>query len=170
MILIMGKKGFTLVEVMVATVIFAIGFLATLAMMTGATGGNKNSRVIGGAAEVAAQWMETLTSLTYTSIATDPLLVDPPGATNGIAFIRNPLPSIAQVQAVIPFTPDLPNPGARPADNTRTTPDGQYTIYWNVADNTPIPDTKTIMVIVTSTGWGLDAQRTVALQSIIPRR
>lgn len=162
--LIVENKGFTLVEVMVSMVIFTIGFLATLAMIVSATGGNMKARATGGAAEVAAQWMETLTSLPYTSLVTDPLLVDGPAA------IRNPLPSIAQVQAIFPYTPDRPDPVARPADYTRTTADGNYTIYWNVADNTPITDTKTIMVIVTSTGSGAEAQKTVVLQSIIPRR
>ena len=34
------------------------------------------------------------------------------------------------------------------ADGSATSPDGFYTIYWNIADNTPMPDTKTIRVII----------------------
>ena len=63
---------------------------------------------------------------------------------------------------------DSPNPVARPADYQVTSPDGSYTTYWNVAEDTPVPGTKTIMVIVTSTGLG--PQKTVVLQHIIPER
>ena len=153
-------QGFTLVEVMVALVIFGLGFTAVVMMTTGSAGSNATARAISGSAEKAAEQIELLTSLPYE----DPLLQD--DAVNiGLAFIRNPLPSVAAIAAGVY---DSPNPVARPADYQVTSPDGSYTTYWNVAEDTPVPGTKTIMVIVTSTGLG--PQKTVVLQHIIPER
>lgn len=157
--------GFTLVEVMVAIIIFALGFTAVVTMTTGSVGGNAQARAMSGAAETAAEWVEVLTALPYS----DPLLtdtVDPAvggvATANSLDRIRNPMPAVG---AIFQGSPD---PVARPAEYTRTTPDGNYTIYWNVAEGTPIPKTKTLMVIVTSTGLG--PQKTVVLQHIIPER
>lgn len=178
-------QGFTLVEVMVAIVIFALGFTAVVTMTIGSIGSNATARAISGSAEKAAEHIELLTNLPYE----DALLQDDPtvtGANLGLGTIRNPLPSVA---AITGGAFDMPNPAARPADYTQVTspagvctitdavgapiagpcnPEVNYTIYWNVAENTPIPRTKTIMVIVTSTGLG--PQKTVVLQHIIPER
>ncbi len=35
------------------------------------------------------------------------------------------------------------------ADHYEDSPDGNYTIFWNIADDVPVPDCKTIRVIVT---------------------
>lgn len=152
-------QGFTLIEVMVAIVIFALGFTAVVIMTTGSVGSNAIARATSGSAEKAAEQIEILTALPYE----DTLLQDT--ANIGLGFIRNPLPSVAQVAA---GAYDSPNPAARPADYQVTSPDGYYTIYWNVAEDTPIAGCKTIMVIVTSTGLG--PQKTVILQHIIPER
>jgi hypothetical protein len=45
--------------------------------------------------------------------------------------------------------------------------EGKYTINWNVADDTPITNTKTINVTVIWTDQGV--QKTVSLQRVIPR-
>lgn len=158
MMKIRQMQGFTLVEVMVAIVIFALGFTAVMTMTTGSVGSNATARAISGSAEKAAEQIELLTVLPYN----DPLLQE--GANVGLASIRNPLPSVAAVAA---GAYDSPNPAARPADYPPVT-SGDYTIYWNVAVDTPIPGTKTIMVIVTSTGLG--PKKTVVLQHIIPER
>lgn len=174
-------QGFTLVEVLVAMVVFSIGVAAVLTMTTGSVGSNASARSVSGSAEAAAEMLEVLTSLPYNDVCLqdDPnLLNDPtlpcfqvtpranPTLLNlGINAIRNPLPTAAQIAA---GTQDRPDPVARPADYQMTSPDGDYTIYWNVAENTPFVGTKTIMVIVTSTGRG--PQKTVILQHIIPER
>ena len=158
MMKIRQMQGFTLVEVMVAIVIFALGFTAVMTMTTGSVGSNATARAISGSAEKAAEQIELLTVLPYN----DPLLQE--GANVGLASIRNPLPSVAAVAA---GAYDSPNPAARPADYPPVI-SGDYTIYWNVAVDTPIPGTKTIMVIVTSTGLG--PKKTVVLQHIIPER
>jgi prepilin-type N-terminal cleavage/methylation domain-containing protein len=181
MMKIRRMQGFTLVEVMVAIVIFALGFTAVVTMTTGSVGSNATARAISGSAEKAAEQIELLTVLPYE----DALLQDT--ANIGLGFIRNPMPSVAKVQDEGAY--DSPNPAARPADYRQVTspagvcsitdsvgaivprscsPDTNYTIYWNVAEDTPIPGTKTIMVIVTSTGLG--PQKSVVLQHIIPER
>jgi hypothetical protein len=46
------------------------------------------------------------------------------------------------------------------------TPEGAYAIFWNVADDTPITNTKTVRVIVTWNARG--ANRSVSMQHVIP--
>lgn len=157
----MGKQtaaGFTLVEVLIAIVVLGIGFLGTASLMNGTVGGNARALAISGATRVAADQLELLTSLDYN----DPLLQDqdiPGDPFFGINGIRNPLPPIA------PGIQDRPNPVARPADQEIASADNNYTIYWNIAEDNPMVGTKTLVVVVTSTGLG--PQKTVALQQVI---
>ena len=44
------------------------------------------------------------------------------------------------------------------ADGTATSPDNNYTIFWNVAVDEPMPNLKTIRVIVTRNYYGLQKQ------------
>jgi type IV pilus assembly protein PilV len=53
------------------------------------------------------------------------------------------------------------------AQNPHQATEGSYTINWNVTDDTPITNTKTINVTVTWTDRGV--QKTVSLQRVIPR-
>ena len=38
--------------------------------------------------------------------------------------------------------------GNQPADHSSTTEDGKYTIFWNIAEDVPMPHLKTIRVLV----------------------
>lgn len=50
------------------------------------------------------------------------------------------------------------------ADGNKTSADGKYTITWDVTDDTPMPDTKTLEITVTSQdGW---QQRSVVVNYI----
>jgi prepilin-type N-terminal cleavage/methylation domain-containing protein len=53
------------------------------------------------------------------------------------------------------------------AQNPHQATEGRYTINWNVADDTPITNAKTINVTVTWTDHGV--QKSVSLQRVIPR-
>ena len=53
------------------------------------------------------------------------------------------------------------------AQNPHQATEGMYTINWNVTDDTPITNTKTINVTVTWTDQGV--QKSVSLQRVIPR-
>ena len=97
----MNTRGFTLLEVMVAMAIFAIGCLAVGSLQILAINANAGAREGTEAATQATDQLETLLALPYDSIV------------NGGPVTR-----------------------------------GAYTLSWNVADDTPLPDTKTITVTV----------------------
>jgi prepilin-type N-terminal cleavage/methylation domain-containing protein len=146
-----NQQGFSLIEILVALTVLAIGFMGVLTMTTTSTGSNVKAKAITSAAAVAADRMEMLMGLPYT----DPLLLDTNG--DGSAGLRDPFTLGAM---------EIPNPAANPTDYQITSADGLYTIYWNVAVNFPTVNTKTVRVIVTTTGLG--PQKTVYLESVIP--
>ncbi len=102
-----GNSGFTLIEVLFAIAIFAIGILALTSLQAVYIGGNSSARIQTEATTLAAQWLERLKILPYAHDDLDP--------------VGNP-----HRQAV-----------------------GAYRIEWNVADNSPINEVKTIRITVT---------------------
>jgi len=129
--------GFTLIEVIIALAVLTIGILAVNAMQTVSVRGNFSANRITTAATWATDRAEVLFNLEYD----DPLLLDDGGgAADGIAGLDNGL---------LPAT--APN-----ADGSEVSPDGQYTVYWNVAEDVPMENLKTIRVIVTHTTLGAD--------------
>ncbi len=119
-----NTKGFTLIELLIALVIFAVGILGLATMQTTAIKGNSKGRQISEASNVAADRIETFLSLDYD----DPLLDDDNG-THGL-------------------------------DDNLANSDGQYDsdgdgvndVFWNVAFDYPVPDTKTIKIFVDPPG------------------
>lgn len=77
-----NENGFTIVEVMVALVIFSIGVLGLAAMQIDFIQGNATARGVTEAANRASSKMEELVALQFTNRGTDPILdpaaVDPP--------------------------------------------------------------------------------------------
>ena len=69
---IINKKGFTLVEIMIALTIFSMGILGVAVMQISAIKGNASSSRLTTASAVAQGRMEELLALNYT----DPLLSD----------------------------------------------------------------------------------------------
>jgi len=132
------EKGFTLLEVIVAISILTFGILAVASMQAASIRGNSFSSSVTEGTTWAGDEVERLMALSWD----DPLLQD----TDGDG------------------APGLGDIGGN-ADNNNV--QGRYTIYWNVADNTPITNTKTINVIVTWTDRG--SQKTVSLQRVVPR-
>ena len=102
-----GNSGFTLIEVLVAIVIFAIGILALTSLQAVYIGGNSSARMQTEATTLAAQSLERLKILPYAHDDLDP--------------VGNPHRQIV----------------------------GAYRIEWNVADNSPINEVKTIRITVT---------------------
>ena len=121
-----SKGGFTLIEVLIAITIFAIGILAVVTMQTTSVFGNAKARQISEETSWASDQMEKLLGQNYA------LLVDGAGTTAGL--------------------PGLDDGGITPATTADggpiVSPDGAYNIYWNVADNQPVANLKTIRVIV----------------------
>jgi prepilin-type N-terminal cleavage/methylation domain-containing protein len=102
-----GNNGFTLIEVLVAIAIFAIGILALTSLQAVYIGGNSSARMQTGATTLATQWLERLKILPYAHDDLDP--------------VGNPHRQVV----------------------------GAYQIEWNVADNSPINEVKTIRITVT---------------------
>lgn len=115
-----GKGGFTLVEVMISICVLSIGLLAVASMQTTATQGNSHGGHVTTASAYAQGKIEALTAMEYD----DTDLQD----TNGdLAAGLNDIDD----------------------DSDHVQTEGPYTIYWNVSEDDPIDNTKTIRVIVT---------------------
>jgi len=146
------QSGFTLLEVLIALFIFSIGILGVNAMQLTSTQGNGKANRITEASNIAADRIEQFLSTPYmpgdagTNLLDDDgdLLVDELdeqevsdgiGTNNGALGLTDIPPNTADVGPV---------PSA----------DGNYQIYWNVAADYPVTDTKTLRVIVDPPGNG----------------
>lgn len=147
-----GNKGFTLVEVMIAIVVLCVGLLGVLSLQTTSTGDNSLARTITEASTFSSEQLETLLFTRYSSAT----LLDT--NNDGLAGLNRPFPSLPlQPGQVIPdgnyiVAPDFA--GLAP-DFRATSPDGNYTLCWNVAIDTPLRNVKTVRVIAISTGRGV---------------
>lgn len=115
-----NNAGFTLVEVVIAISILAVGLLGVAAMQTYSIQVNSAAGRMSTRINWAQDKMEELKAMPFS----DPWL----------EAAGNP-------------------PGVDSAGNTheQTTSDG-YTVRWDIADNTPTPNTKRIVVTVTGKG------------------
>ncbi len=135
----MNEKGFSLLEILIALSIFSIGLLAVAEMQIMAMKGNAFSSKTTGGTTLAQDQMEQLMALTYSSQTTDNNLVDTD--SDGDAGLNDATTTTADF------------------NQTQDT----YTIYWNISDDSVMPNTKTINVIVT---WD---NSSVSIQNIKPR-
>ena len=148
-----NEKGFTLLEVIVAISILTIGLLAVASMQVSAIRGNASAYGITEATSWASDQVEKLMVLPYNHSE----LVDTDGDgtdedVNGDAG-----------------DDDGGNFGL--GDTTLNTADhhvtrGKYTVYWNIAVDVAVNNTKTVNVIVTWTDHGI--QKRVSIRNIIP--
>jgi type IV pilus assembly protein PilV len=117
-------QGFTLIEVLIALTIFAVGLLAVAAMQTSAITVNSTAGQITTRMTWAQDKLEELMALPYS----DPLLEDlgdPPSGTDSAGNLHQETISEGSVN---------------------------YTILWTVTDDTLITGTKLITVTVTGRG------------------
>jgi prepilin-type N-terminal cleavage/methylation domain-containing protein len=140
-----NEAGFTLIEVIVALAILTIGILAVNAMQTAAVRGNMAASDITIASTWAADRVEQIFGMEYDDFEdlngnglrstqdTDDNGIDNDDEGGNIDGISN-------------F--GLEQNTAGTADYNDVSPDGRYTVLWNVAEEVPMPDTKTIYVIV----------------------
>lgn len=115
-------QGFSLLEVVLSLAIFSIGIVGLYSVQTRTIGQNYTASRITTAVNWGAEKVEDLLALSYQDLKDT--------NNNGTAGLGNS--TIAT------------------ADGSETSPDGVYTLLWNVAVNRPIYKTKTIRVIVTS--------------------
>lgn len=141
-----NRKGFSLIEVIVAIGILSVGILAVASMQGAAVKNNVFAERRTEAATWAADRVEKLMDLDWD----DSLLSDTDGdgqsGLDDADFDNNPATTDG-------------------ADHIES--QGNYTIYWNVADNVPIENVKTLRVIVVWSNYGIQGR--VVMERLIPR-
>lgn len=131
-------NGFTLIEVIVALAILTVGILSVNAMQIVSVRGNNTANRLTTAATWATDRAEVLFNQEYDA---PDLLDDGGGAADGLGGLNDAT--------------------AATADGNDVSPDGEYTIFWNVAEDEPMPNLKTINVIVIRNDLG--TQKTLTL-------
>ena len=122
------NSGFSLIEVIIALAIFSIGIVGLYAVQTRTISQNTTSSRITTAVTWASDKAEDLLAHNYKDL-TDT-------NTNGVAGLSDTNPNCATAGNIV--------------DGCEVSPDGIYTLQWNVAENRPIYRSKIIRVIVTS--------------------
>ena len=148
--IVTNQIGMSLVEILVAIAIGSIGFLALAAMQTTAMHGNTFSATTTDATTLAQTQMEGLMRLTYSALTTDTELVDTD--SDGDAGLNDATAGTADSSLL-----------DQPLNNWG------YDIFWNISDDTPITNTKTVNVIVAWTDPANGQHRTVSIQGTKPR-
>jgi prepilin-type N-terminal cleavage/methylation domain-containing protein len=150
--MIKSEKGFTLVELLIAMVILGIAFMGLANMQISCINSNSNAGRLTKAIILAQDKMEEIKSLN----PGHPDLADTNPGNNG--NLR---------QSIEPRDSDHRESQIEiKGENTQSVPDLDYDSYtriWNVADDTPFPGRKTVVVIVT---WGI-YHKSVAVSSVI---
>ncbi|MDY0268508.1 type IV pilus modification PilV family protein [Trichloromonas sp.] len=119
--LLSDSSGFTLIEVLITLVIFAVGILGLALMQISAIKGNSVANRVTEAANIASNQIEQIFSWDYN----DNRLEED---TNGIYTLTNGADQVA--------------------DGHQLDAGGNYDIIWNVQENTPVADSKTVDVTV----------------------
>jgi len=134
------ETGFSLIEVLIAITVFSIGILAVITMQTTSIGGNGKARQITEETTLAADRIDTLLGLTYSGSVdvdgdgTNQVLTNDTNG-NGKCDLNENCFGLNDITAAT-------------ADGNVISPDGAYTIYWNVAVDVPFRNMKTVRVIV----------------------
>jgi type IV pilus assembly protein PilV len=121
-------RGFTLLEAVIAVAILAFGILAVASMQLSSIRGNAFAGDVTEATTWAHDELEKLSALPWD----DPQLQDSDGdgaaGLGDTGFDNNPDTAADADQ----------NPVVR----------GRYTLFWNIADDDPVPNTKTIRLVI----------------------
>ncbi len=125
------EKGFSLVEVLAGVMIFAFGMLGVAALLTATVRDNSFSSDMSEATLLAASQLDVLLAVPYDTAPELTEAADADGA-DGIGGIDD-VGAKADGQWL---------------DQGKN---GKFDIYWNVVADAPVPDSKTINVIVQ---WG----------------
>lgn len=134
-------KGFTLLELLIALVIFAVGILGAATMQISSISENSHAMRITEASTASASELERLLS---------DLLLDENAYEANIDFQDNESTgSNAGVTGL-----DNTDATGKLADSGPVT-QGIYTLFWNVADDYPVLGTKTIRVIARRNDKGI---------------
>jgi len=151
-----NNDGFTLIEVVVALGVLSMGVISLFLMNSMIVRGNAGANRVSESTTWASHRMENLIAMPYDShnngVDDDgDTVVDDPGEqfTDG-SGTNNGSGGLGDVPAKNVGDPTLV------ADHSVVSPDGLYTVYWNVAEDYPDPNMKTITVIVRNANLGSD--------------
>jgi len=122
-----NNDGFTLLEVIISMAIFTIAIIALYTLQAATINQNTRASRITTADTWASDKIEELISSDYDEVN------DSDG--DGNAGIQDTT--------------------AAAVDGSAVSPDGVYTVLWNVVEEQPLPNTKTLRVIVTSRRAGV---------------
>lgn len=157
-----NQQGFTLIEILIAVTVFAIGILAVASMQISSIKGNSSASGLTEAATLAEEKMEELMAIGYD----DARLIDTDGDGTNQDADNDGIDDGGDDFGLDDY-PQNPK-GAPYLDQDFFTPSqigpSQYNIYWNIAEDEPITNNKTIRVIVTWQGEG--RARRVTLNSV----
>ena len=107
-----GEKGFSILEILIAVSVFAIGLLAVASLLITASRGNRVGNAYSTATILAQRQIETLKSVKRTDFEADPAKVFPTLRVGVYADPNNPV-------------------------NENGAPGGIFTRTWTIAANTP---------------------------------
>ena len=126
---VQSQQGFTLIEVMIAIIILGVGLLALVTMQSTGIFGNATANQITASSNWAANRIEYIMTLPYDHSD----LRDANGS------------GAAGLDAI-----------GDAADGKESSPDGYYTIYWNVVEEEPMPNLKRVRIHVHRNERGQD--------------
>ena len=160
-----GERGFTLLEVLGAILIFAFGVLALSRTQIAAISTNSSANDLTEATRIAQSNIELLMNLPYNDAsALRDLNGDSTGQDGNSNGIDNDDEGLS-VDGVPAFGLNKTDANGQPADYTTTERNGRDTIFWNVALDRPVPQTKTIRTIVRWTGKN-NVTRSVTMDAV----
>jgi type IV pilus assembly protein PilV len=140
------QEGYSLVEILIAITVLAFGLMAVATMQVTAIKTNASASGMSQGLTLAQAKVEELMNLSYNH---SDLLDDGGGINNGTGQDTAPDDGVDD---------DGGNFGlddTTGADGSEAN-DSRYTIYWNIAVDEPVTNSKTIRVIVTWTERGRD--------------
>jgi Tfp pilus assembly protein PilV len=139
-----GRAGFTIIEALIAIFILSIGILAVCSMQVSGLKGNATAHQYTDYATLAMQKMETLMAMPYSSLPGDTSEAGEDYAGEDGFFTTG-----------------------NSADVVEADPDGNYTIYYNVAADYLMDNTTTVSVTVVWNSRG--TRKSVSLLGVIPK-
>ena len=160
--MVKNRDGFTIIEVLISMIILVVALFALSSLQTTSVGSNAAGQQTTIATMLAQDKLEELMSLAYN----DPQLNDAVDNfidtdDNGIAdyFDWSAAPDHTNVEGIQAEANPIDSKGNNVAS-------AGYTRTWNVADDTPDNNMKTVSVNVT---WFFKVQRSVTVDTIIAR-
>jgi type IV pilus assembly protein PilV len=131
-----NNKGFTLIEALVAMVVLSIGIFSLYTLQVTSIQNNSKASNITIASNWGAEKIEEIISTPYEDlIDTDGDGTDQDADNNGIDDSNNDF-------GLNDITP------ADGPDGNETSPDGHFTVFWNVAPDMPLEGSTTIRIHV----------------------